>query len=155
MKSVVFESHSTEDTMRIGGLLADHLVAGDVVAISGELGAGKTHLCKGIAAGLEVDPDIVNSPTFVLLQQYEGKLPIFHIDAYRLGDVSEFEEIGGVEILDGEGVSLVEWPERIEELLPRRTIRVGMEAHGVESRCLTVSGNNDHSRQFVARIDVN
>jgi len=129
-----FISQSVEETLEFGRRIASGLKAGDVLALAGDLGAGKTHLCKGIAEGLEADPDRVNSPTFVLLQQYAGRLPIFHFDTYRLGDVSEFEDLGGLEILEQGGVSLVEWPRKIQELLPARTVWIEIEATAPESR---------------------
>lgn len=139
--STEFTSDSIEETIGFGRRIAAALRPNDVLALAGNLGAGKTHLCKGIAAGLGADPDLVNSPTFVILQQYAGALPIFHFDTYRLGDVGEFEDIGGVEILEQGGISLVEWPERIEELLPDRTIRIEIAATAEESRRFVIQGS--------------
>lgn len=135
-----FTSNSVEETLEFGRRIAPALEAGDVLALAGDLGAGKTHLCKGIAAGLGADPDLVNSPTFVILQQYAGRLPMFHFDTYRLGDAAEFEDIGGVEILEAGGVSLIEWPQRVVELLPARTVWIQVAATAPESRVLTISG---------------
>ena len=136
-----FTSRSVEETFEFGHQIASGLQAGDVLALSGDLGAGKTHLCKGIAEGLGADPDRVNSPTFVLLQQYAGRLPVFHFDTYRLGDVSEFEDIGGLEILEQGGVSLVEWPQKIQELLPVRTVWIEITATAPEARTFAFRTN--------------
>ena len=149
MVDSTFRSSSVQATIEFGGKLAALLVPGDVVALSGDLGAGKTHLSKGIAAGLGVDPDLVNSPTFVLLQQYEGTLSVYHFDTYRLGDVSEFEDLGGIELLEHDGVCLIEWPERIAELLPERTIRVIIEATSAEARAIRIEPAGSRTAEVI------
>jgi tRNA threonylcarbamoyladenosine biosynthesis protein TsaE len=152
MTNHVFVSDSIEATIAFGSKLAGQLVPTDVIALSGDLGAGKTHLSKGIASGLGVDPDIVNSPTFVLLQQYPGTLSVYHFDTYRLSDPAEFEDIGGVEFLEGDGVCLIEWPERIEELLPVRTIRISIEATDVETRSIKIQAFGQRAEQLIASL---
>ncbi|MFK7819905.1 MAG: tRNA (adenosine(37)-N6)-threonylcarbamoyltransferase complex ATPase subunit type 1 TsaE [Planctomycetaceae bacterium] len=148
----VFVSNSIESTIAFGSKLAEQLVSTDVLALSGDLGAGKTHLSKGIAAGLGVDPDIVNSPTFVLLQQYAGTIPVYHFDTYRLSDPAEFEDIGGIELLEGDGVCLIEWPERIEELLPARTVKLSITAIDIEQRQIVIKPTGGRAIEIISAI---
>jgi tRNA threonylcarbamoyladenosine biosynthesis protein TsaE len=118
-------TQSVEETMRLGKALADELVPGTVVALTGDLGTGKTHLVKGIAAGLGIDPAAVRSPTFVILQTYEeGRLPLYHFDAYRVGSEDEFVELGYEEYFFGDGISVVEWPGRVASLIPDDALRL-------------------------------
>jgi tRNA threonylcarbamoyladenosine biosynthesis protein TsaE len=114
-------SHSVEDTAAFGRSVASTLRRGDVLALRGDLGAGKTHFVKGIAAGLG-GGDIVTSPTFTLIHEYTGgRLPLFHFDFYRLEDETEAIKIGLEEYLDGEGVCVIEWAEKVPALLPGGT----------------------------------
>lgn len=116
---------SVEETMALGRRLTETLSPGAVVALDGDLGAGKTHLVKGIAAGLGIPPETVRSPTFTILHAYdEGRLPLYHFDAYRIGDPSEFEAIGFEEYAYGEGVTVIEWASRVENLLPSDVLRL-------------------------------
>jgi len=119
MDSISVKSTSPEQTMQIASEFADRVVRGDVVALYGDLGAGKTHFAKGFATKFGIDAQSVSSPTYSLIQEYHGpSITIFHIDAYRLGSENEALSIGLDEILDGDGICLVEWPERIPGLLP-------------------------------------
>jgi tRNA threonylcarbamoyladenosine biosynthesis protein TsaE len=120
-RSVDFITHSPAQSERIGQRLGALLQAGDLLLFSGTLGAGKTQLIKGIAQGLGCR-EAVTSPTFVLVNEYladraHGRLPVYHIDLYRLGGVADLESIGLSEITAGDGVVLIEWPERAERLL--------------------------------------
>lgn len=119
-------SHSAAETMDFGRKLAGELRPGDVFALTGELGAGKTCLVKGIAAGLGVTQE-VTSPTFTLIHEYRGgRLPLAHVDLYRLDNVREAVNIGIEDYLGGPGVTVIEWAERIEPLLPANTQRIRM-----------------------------
>jgi len=130
---------SREETMRLGHRLGQLLGPGDVVALRGPLGSGKTTLTKGIAAGLGVaEPRWVTSPTFVLVHQYEGRLPVYHIDAYRLRGPADAEALGMEEMFFGDGVAIVEWAERIEAALPPERLEVVLEIVGEEERQLTL-----------------
>lgn len=115
-----FESHSEHETSQFGLRLAKVLKPGQVIALNGELGSGKTALTKSICGGLGIDRDTVNSPTFVLMQLYQSAaFPVAHFDTYRLADAEEFLAVGGEDyLLSREFVCLIEWAERIEELLP-------------------------------------
>jgi len=111
-------SHSPEETSEIGRQLAAQLRAGDVLALAGDLGAGKTQFVKGMAMALGVEIE-VTSPTFTLIHEYPGRLPLFHIDLYRLESEDEVLKIGIDDYLDGEGVTVIEWADKFETLMPR------------------------------------
>ena len=109
--------------MRLASELAQTLEPGAVVALAGDLGAGKTHFVKGLAEGLGYAPHEVRSPTFTIVQVHEGEqMPLYHFDAYRVGSPQEFVDLGFEEYVYGEGVTVVEWPERVDGLLPDDTI---------------------------------
>lgn len=128
------------ETDALGAALADLLGPGDVVGMVGPLGAGKTRLTRSIATSLGAPADAIASPTFVLIHEYEGRIPIYHFDTYRLNDPEEFESLGIVEYLEGEGVCLVEWADRVAELLPSHTTWVRIEATGPSERRFEISG---------------
>lgn len=116
---MIFESNSAEDTFAFGQKLGREAVPGEIICLDGDLGVGKTVFTQGFAAGLGID-DYVNSPTFNIVKEYEGgRLPLYHFDVYRIGDPSEMEEIGYEDYFYGQGVSIIEWPGQIEELLPK------------------------------------
>lgn len=116
-----------KETYEIGKKLGEQAVPGQVYALIGDLGTGKTVFSKGFAKGLGIE-EPVNSPTFTIVQIYEkGRLPFYHFDVYRIGDVEEMYEIGYEDCFFGEGVSLVEWADYIEELLPENCVRVRLE----------------------------
>jgi tRNA threonylcarbamoyladenosine biosynthesis protein TsaE len=111
-------SHSVDETLSIAKSFAGELEAGDVVCLKGDLGAGKTHFVKGIADYFNYDMNQVLSPTFTLINEYQADLPIYHFDCYRIENESEALEIGAEEYFFSEGVSLIEWPEKIQGLIP-------------------------------------
>jgi tRNA threonylcarbamoyladenosine biosynthesis protein TsaE len=130
-----------EATARLGRRLGGLLFPGAVVALEGPLGAGKTHLVRAVAEGLGVkNPAVVTSPTFVLLQEYAGRLPVYHFDAYRLRGPGEFADLGAQEYFEGEGVCLVEWADRVSGLLPSEHLRVTLTITGETARRATVEG---------------
>jgi tRNA threonylcarbamoyladenosine biosynthesis protein TsaE len=115
-------------TEAFGHRLGAHLFPGAVVALVGQLGAGKTHLTRAIAEGLGVkNPAAVNSPTFVLIQEYSARLPIYHFDAYRLSGPREFAELGVDEYFRGDGVCVVEWADKVAVALPAEHLRIEIE----------------------------
>lgn len=122
------DTNSLEETLRLGERLARELQTGDVVALFGDLGAGKTALIKGIARGLGITQE-VTSPTFTLVHEYAGgRLPLFHIDLYRLDSLEQALAIGIEDYLSGPGVTAIEWSEKIESLLPARATRIRITA---------------------------
>ena len=123
---MIFESNSAKETFAFGQKLGREAVPGEIICLDGDLGVGKTVFTQGFAAGLGID-DYVNSPTFNIVKEYEGgRLPLYHFDVYRIGDPSEMEEIGYEDYFYGQGVSIIEWPGQIEELLPKeaRWVRI-------------------------------
>ncbi len=129
------ETRSAEETITLGRHLAAHLEPGDVVALYGDLGAGKTHLVKGICAAYGVPEAVVTSPTFTLVNEYAGEaFPIYHIDAYRIERLQEFFELGYEEYFFGDGLCLIEWPAHVEPLLPEHTLRLRLTHLGGNRR---------------------
>lgn len=139
MQQLKVVSDSPEATDRIGWLTAGYLRPGDVLSITGELGAGKTVLVKGIAAGLDIDPAQVTSPTFSLMNEYTGRLPMYHFDAYRINRPEEWEDLGYEEYFRGEGITCVEWGNMIEEYLPRVFLEIHIEKDAVQELQRTIS----------------
>jgi tRNA threonylcarbamoyladenosine biosynthesis protein TsaE len=131
------ETRSAEDTAVVGAALAEDLVAGDVVALTGALGAGKTCFTQGVARGLGARGRVV-SPTFVLVNEYRGRLPIHHVDAYRTQSLTELLDLGLEELFAGDGVTIVEWADKLAPLLPVHTIHVHMDGVGDEPRRITI-----------------
>ncbi len=136
---MMFTSHSEQETRAIGYRLGKLCKPGNVISLRGSLGSGKTVFAKGLAQALHIQDPIV-SPTFTLIQEYEGTLPLYHMDLYRIGSVDEFEMIGGEEFLYGDGVTLVEWSEKIAELLPDTTIFVDIRIMPNQDRVITIEG---------------
>ena len=125
------------ETQAIGERLGARLTAGAVIACTGELGAGKTCFLQGLARGLGVTSG-VTSPTFVLVNQYRGRMPIYHLDAYRTGSLTELVDLGLEEMLHGDGVTVIEWADKLLPLLPARTIHVHLQGLGDEPREITI-----------------
>lgn len=135
------ETASEAETVALGARLATHLVAGDVVALSGDLGAGKTQLVKGIAGGLGLDPVVVTSPTFTLVHEYGGDPPIVHIDLYRLDRPDDLIRVDLDERLMDESILVIEWPEIAAGLLPQDTVHLRFTHLGGDRRRIeAVSG---------------
>lgn len=123
----IIESHSAADTFAYGKALGEKAAPGEVYTLVGDLGVGKTVFTQGFAAGLGI-METVSSPTFTILQSYEeGRLHLHHFDVYRIGDVSEMEEIGCEDCFYGDGVCLIEWADLIAEILPKDCIRISIE----------------------------
>ena len=130
-------SNGPEEKFSMGVQMGNEAVPGQIFCLEGDLGVGKTVFTQGFARGLGIE-GIVNSPTFTILQIYEeGRLPLYHFDVYRIGDIEEMEEIGYEDCFFGEGVSLVEWPGRIEELIPKHALWITIRkevSQGVDYR---------------------
>jgi len=140
-------------TDALGRRLADHLFAGAVVALIGPLGAGKTHLVRAIAVELGVpNSRVVTSPTFVLIQEYSGRLPIYHFDAYRLRNSGEFVDLGAHEYFEGKGVCLVEWADRVEDVLPQHYLRITLQITGETTRRITLEGRGTRYQALLQAI---
>jgi tRNA threonylcarbamoyladenosine biosynthesis protein TsaE len=144
---------NVEATQNFGRELAALLFPGSVVGMIGELGAGKTLLVRSIAGALGVVNDrMVTSPTFVLVQEYLGRWPVFHFDAYRLRSPSEFFELGIEEYYQAGGVCLIEWADRVKPCLPREYLRVKLDVLGENSRRITLESCGERYRELVATL---
>ncbi|MCU0641255.1 MAG: tRNA (adenosine(37)-N6)-threonylcarbamoyltransferase complex ATPase subunit type 1 TsaE [Candidatus Margulisbacteria bacterium] len=135
---VKFSTTGAEETVELGRRIGAVLKANDVVALTGELGAGKTTLIQGIARGLGVK-DHVTSPTFIIINEYQGRLPLYHIDLYRLDDVKLIEELGIDEYFAKGGICVIEWAEKLAGLLPAGAATITIESQGENERTICVS----------------
>jgi len=136
-------SNSQDDTSAIGIKVASLLCAGSVVALNGTLGSGKTFLTKSIAKGLNLTENLT-SPTYTIINEYplSSGFILYHIDAYRLESIKDFEDIGGIEILNSNNICIIEWSERISSVLPASAITITLEITGEQSRLLKIEGLN-------------
>ena len=138
---MVIETHDPEETFEVGRTIGMNAKPGQIYTLTGDLGVGKTVFTQGVAAGLGIT-EPVNSPTFTIIQEYEdGRLPFYHFDVYRIGDLEEMEEIGYDDYFFGQGICLIEWAELIEEILPEKRIEVTIEQDlekGFEYRKITI-----------------
>ena len=138
-----YETFCAEETFAIGKWLGERAAAGQIYTLTGDLGVGKTVFTQGFAAGLSV-AEPVNSPTFTVVQVYDtGRLPLYHFDAYRIGDVTEMDEIGYEDYFFGDGVCLIEWADLIREIIPAGASAVTIEkepARGADYRRITIEG---------------
>ena len=143
------ESFEEKDTFSIGYELGQKAKSGQIFLLDGDLGVGKTVFTKGFAKGLGID-EAITSPTFTILQEYdEGRLSLYHFDVYRIGDVEEMDELGYEGYFYGDGICLIEWASRIEEILPTDCIRVNIEKDlekGFDYRLITVEGFDENIR---------
>jgi tRNA threonylcarbamoyladenosine biosynthesis protein TsaE len=136
-----FHAASEDDTRRLGEAIGAAALPSLVIALVGPLGAGKTRLVRAIADGAGVCDQIVNSPTFVLVQEYRGRLPIFHFDTYRLRSLDEFIELGAEEYLRSDGVCCIEWADRVVDVLPLDVLRVEITVVGRDEREFRFTAN--------------
>lgn len=134
---IKFTTTSADETISLGKKIGSLLQKGDIIAMQGTLAAGKTTITKGIAQALGVK-DTITSPTFCLISEYEGKMPLYHMDVYRLDGAEDFANLGTEDMLYGEGVSIIEWSEKIMEELPKKTIVLKIEPHEDGTRTITI-----------------
>ena len=141
MICVIIETENPEETFALGQKIGRAATPGQVYTLTGDLGVGKTVFTQGVASGLGIT-EPVNSPTFTIVQVYEeGRLPFYHFDVYRIGDIEEMEEIGYDDYFFGEGICLIEWAELIEEILPENRISITIEkdlSRGFDYRRITI-----------------
>lgn len=125
--------------MDLARKIGEQSASGDIICLKGELGAGKTHFVKGFVTALGISQDSVSSPTFSIINEYHGDLPVYHFDFYRLENVQEALEIGTEEYFYGDGVSIIEWPERIEALLPGSVKEIHIASINKTTRKITIT----------------
>ncbi|MCL6638486.1 MAG: tRNA (adenosine(37)-N6)-threonylcarbamoyltransferase complex ATPase subunit type 1 TsaE [Firmicutes bacterium] len=150
---MVIKTYSPEETARLGEALAPFLEPGDLVCLNGDLGAGKTAFARGVARGLGVKGH-VTSPTFTLINEYQGRLPLYHMDVYRLEDAGEMEDLGYEEYFYGDGVTLIEWAEKVTDVLPeeRLEIYLGGGAGGSDFREIALVPFGERYRRLVEEL---
>ncbi len=144
MTRVDLISNSPEDTLDIGRIIGEHLTGGQVVALTGELGAGKTCLAQGIARGMGIaEGYYVTSPTFTLINEYPGRIPLYHMDLYRLSGAGDLEDMGYKEYFYGGGVVVIEWAEKIADILPAGALMITLEHVDDITRQIRISCESD------------
>ena len=140
---MIIETNTPQETYAVGKKIGENAKPGQIYTLTGDLGVGKTVFTRGVAAGLNITEPI-NSPTFTIIQEYEsGRLPLYHFDVYRIGDIEEMEEIGYDDYFFGQGICLIEWANLIEEILPENLIKVTIEKElekGFDYRKITITG---------------
>ena len=145
---MIIETHDPEETFEVGRKIGMNAKPGQIYTLTGDLGVGKTVFTQGVAAGLGIT-EPVNSPTFTIIQEYEdGRLPFYHFDVYRIGDLEEMDEIGYDDYFFGQGICLIEWAELIEEILPEKRIEVTIEKDlekGFEYRKITIEERGEEA----------
>ena len=135
---MVIVTKSAEETIELGRKIGAFLLPNDVIALTGQLGAGKTTLIQGVAQGLGVK-DYVTSPTFIIINEYQGRLPFYHVDLYRMNSVDEIEDLGIEEYFNRNGVCVIEWAERLGELKPQKAQTIELEIISELERKICVS----------------
>jgi len=152
---VVLQTKSTSETIRIGKRIGSFLLPGDVVALAGELGTGKTQFIKGLAAGVGIGkPTYISSPSFTLINEYAGRVPFYHIDLFRLKEEKEAEELGLEEYLQGRGIAAIEWANKIPSLLPKEILRIHIRYTGKNTRSLEIIGKGKRYEELVNRLRI-
>ena len=145
-------SSSPQETEHIGSLLGKMLTRGDIIALSGELGSGKTTLVKGLAQGMGFDREEVVSPSFTLVNEYEGPLPLFHIDLYRLGDERDLREIGYEEYIGEAGVAVIEWADRVRNAVPHESLWITLRYQYAERREIVMQPHGDRYEKIIEEL---
>ena len=148
---MILRSHSPAETRRIGASLGRHVEAGDVLLLAGDLGAGKTCLTQGIAKGLGIE-GYVRSPTFVLVSIHQGRLPLYHIDIYRLDHVAEVLDLGLEEYMAGDGVSVIEWADKAREAFPQSCLLVTLDFEGEKERLIRLEPRGERYEGLVLQM---
>jgi len=147
-------SDSREQTLEVGRLIGAILERGDIVALIGELGSGKTCLTQGMAKGLGVEENVpVVSPTFTLINEYPGKIPLIHFDVYRLSGPRDLEDMGYEEYFEGGGIIVIEWAEKIRDILPAKTLFISMRYIDENTREMILEGPGEKIRKLEELLD--
>lgn len=156
LEQLTVECPTIAETQRLGQVIGRLLFPGAVLALVGPLGAGKTLLTRAIAEGLDIsDPNFVISPTFVLIQEYEARLPIYHFDVYRLKKGSDFVDLGAAEYFAGIGVSIIEWADKVETLFPNEYLRVELQIAGEQKRKVVLLAKGERYQQLLEELTEN
>jgi len=143
---------NTDETIKLGEKVAKFLKPGDVLCLSGDLGSGKTTFVKGIAKGMNISKDKVHSPTFVLMNLYEGKIPLCHFDLYRVDPKNEINTVGYDEFLYGQGISVIEWAEKFGNFLPEEYLKVEFKHSSENVRRITFLGIGKRYKEVIKKL---
>ncbi len=146
-------TRNPEQTIKLGMAISGFLQKGDTLALFGNLGSGKTTLVKGIAKGLRVKSRVVNSPSFVLMKEYKGRLPLYHFDFYRIEKPEETYGIGLEEFLFGKGVCVIEWADRIRKILPKQYLRIELKFEDKDRRKIRMIGFGKRYKELVKKYE--
>jgi len=141
---MIYETYGPQETEKLGYEMGKNAKAGDIYCLSGDLGVGKTVFTRGFAKGLEVEDEYITSPTFTIINEYEGRLNLYHFDVYRIGSIEEMDDTGYEDYFFGDGVCLVEWAELVEEIIPSDAKWITVEkdfTKDFEYRKITVRGD--------------
>ncbi len=150
---LILTSTSPEETMEIGKNLGKTLLPGDLVNLGGSLGAGKTLFVKGVGQGLGIDPGLITSPTFSIINEYEGtEFPLYHFDLYRLDSDLDLEQVGFEDYVYGSGITVVEWGDLFQHYLPEPRLDIYLESLGSEDRTLSVVGHGARGKQLEEQL---
>jgi len=151
---MVIQTKSASETIRIGRSMGSRLLPGDVVALVGELGAGKTQFIKGLAAGVGIgNPTYISSPSFTLINEYPGRVPFYHIDLFRLEREKEAQELGLEDYFQGEGIAAIEWADKIPSLLPKEMLLIHIAYTGKNTRSLKIIGKGNRFLKIVGELE--
>jgi tRNA threonylcarbamoyladenosine biosynthesis protein TsaE len=152
-RKIVIQTRSASETVRIGKTIGSRLLAGDVVALVGELGAGKTQFIKGLAAGVGIENSAyISSPSFTLIHEYPGEIPFYHIDLFRLRREQEAEELGLEEYIHGMGITAIEWADKIFSLLPEELLFISILYIDKNIRSLEIAGKGKRYEDLVDQV---
>jgi tRNA threonylcarbamoyladenosine biosynthesis protein TsaE len=154
-KALTIISSTPLETERIGSLVGTLLIPGDVIALTGELGSGKTTLVRGLAQGMGFSGEEVVSPSFTLVNEYDGPLPLFHIDLYRLRNAGELHEIGYEEYITEAGVAVIEWADRVLDAIPHESLWITLRYQSEESREIVMQPRGDRYEKMIEEFKKN
>ena len=149
MKEWKVVTDSPQKTKALAEMIGRAVSAGTLITLSGDLGAGKTTFTQGLAKGLDIDRK-VTSPTFTIMKEYKGRLPLYHIDAYRLENITQ--DLGFEDYIDGDGVCVIEWANFIEYVLPEQLLNIEFTINDDDSRTLTLQGHGDKYEEVISKI---
>ncbi len=152
-REIEYQSASEADTDRLGGLLAEVVPSGTTLALSGTLGAGKTRLVQALALACGIARENVTSPTFVLCQHYQGTKTIYHLDAYRIQDDDEFLELGVDEYFESDGITVIEWADRVATCLPRSRIEIDIQVKDGTARTVRLRAHGTDCEVVLSQIE--
>ncbi|MDD2446447.1 MAG: tRNA (adenosine(37)-N6)-threonylcarbamoyltransferase complex ATPase subunit type 1 TsaE [Tissierellia bacterium] len=154
MNTLKIVLNSLDEAKKFGIKLGENLIVGDILCLNGNLGAGKTTLTKFIGLGLGVE-EYITSPTFALINQYKGKIPVYHFDVYRLENVDELFDLGFDEYFYGSGVCIIEWADRIDKMIPKERIVIDIEnGNNPNERILLLSGDEKRLEELMKGMDL-